>query len=773
MPQNPTYDIVLGGVGLTLARANQLQEGARAWKVEVTHNPVSATTPDSAKYGGVGQQVEMPLVWDDLSGGYGSWNDRVERKYHWGYGVDCRFPKMVLSGPLVTTVTLTDTTPDPDESSTAPASDFEEHDGKLWVIGGRYVFAITPADYSVTRGYDLGSGKTVTDIEEWKGTLYAGNGFAANDFISSHAGGAAVGTWTEDGDVQRGYLWPLWDKLYGTDTAYSVKAVSTDPFTAADWTAAYTIGDTHTAITSMAALEDELYVGKEDGVHGLDTSGIGTMLSPELRQYRCSINCKRMIVWHGTLIVPHLRGLLQYTSRGDGTHSVTPIGPGRGAVTDNPIRGHVTAVCGDEKYLYCAVWTGAYNSTTGTTYILAGCPDARTGDWAWHPLAVFAANKRCDAMFISSLWTNPHLWMGYGNDVAYIKLPRGVDNPALDTNCTYALTGTLRYQRHDLNAPASYKVWKSIELEADNLTPDRYITVYTRVDNGEWRSWGNAYQSPRTVIPFGASGIAGKTIELRLDFAMTTSDTPIILRSTCLRAAERPNAIENITAVVRCDDRISLRNSGRSSRTGAELWTELRTMLDHSGAVTLIDPIGVERQVLVIAPLEHSEARSEGDIAPEYLATVRMVEWQSEDVNMRIITIPLGYGATEWEIPWEIPWNIGNGDASASKTINYTGTAVSYPIITVGGPITGLAMSVTRPSGLTQSYSGGNISAGIIHTINCKTGSVTSSDIYGSKLNDIGQFFLSPGSNTITVSGTSINGNTFVRIAYPMEYAVV
>ena len=764
---NPSYDITLADVGLILARANQLQDGARAWDITLEHNPVSATTPGSAKWGGVGQQVEMPLVWDDLTGGYGSWNDRVERKYHWGYGVDCRFSKMALSGPLLTTITLTDATPTPDATSTASVSDFEEHDGKLWVIGGRYVFAIG-SDYSVTVGFDAGVNKTVTDIEEWKGTLYAARGFGINEFIASHAASAAVGTWTTDADVQRGYLWPLWDKLYGTDSTYSLKSVATDPMTLADWSAAYTIGDTGQSITSLATLEDELYIGKEDGVFGLDTSGIGTLLSPELRPYRCSTNCKGMKVWHGTLIVPHLRGLLQYVSRGDGTHSVMPIGPGRGAMNDNPIRGIITAVTGDEKYLYAALWTGAPTAATGTTYILAGCPDEQSGEWAWHPLIKFADNKRCDALYISSLWTNPHLWMGYGNDIAYIKLPRGMDNPCLDPNCTYALSGTLRYQRHDLSAPASYKVWKSIEIEADNLSAERYITIYTRLDNGEWQSWGNAYQSPRTVITFGENGIAGKTIELRLDYTLPTSEIPIVQRSVVLRAAERPDAIEIITAVVRCDDRVSLRNGGRNSRTGLETWNALKSMLAHNGSIALIDTLGDERKVLLIAPLKMNEAKSEGDEAPEMLATIQMVAWNEIDVNMHIVDLVMGYSSAAWDIPWAIPWSMGASNANVSRLINYVGTAITKPIITITGQITGVVLTNTT-TGQTMTTAAFNIAAGEVYTIDCMGKTIKNKSGTAVTGVTVGDFFLMPGENVITLTGTNISADTACRIAYRTE----
>jgi len=438
-------------------------------------------------------------------------------------------------------------------------------------------------------------------------------------------------------------------------------------------------------------------------------------------------------------------------------------------MSDNPIRGTITAVCGDEKYLYVALWTGAPAATTGTTYILAGSPDNQLGEWAWHPLAKFPDNKRCDAMFISSLWTNPHLWMGYGNDVAYIKLPRGMDNPALDANCTYALTGTLRYQRHDLNAPDSYKVWKCIEIESDNLTAERYITVYTRVDNGSWVNWGNAHQSPRTRIVFSSDGIAGKTIELRLDFTLPSSEVPIIVRSVVLRAAERPDAIESYTAVVRCDDNVSTRTGGRAARTGAETWEALQAMLSHNGSVELIDPLGIERQVLVIAPLEMSEGKSREDARPEMLATVRMIGWDETDINTLLGEFVLNYGATGWPIPWIIPWTMGGTSADSSLTINYTGTAVSRPTLVLTGQITGATFVVTHPDGTTQTLAAAfNVAAGEIYTIDCvnKTVKNKSNTAVAVTVND---FYLTPGVNTIRLTGTDISATTACKIAYRTE----
>jgi hypothetical protein len=243
-----------------------------------------------------------------------------------------------------------------------------------------------------------------------------------------------------------------------------------------------------------------------------------------------------------------------------------------------------------------------------------------------------------------------------------------------------------------------------------------------------------------------------------------------------LRAAERPEATETITAVVRCDDKVRLRNGSYNSRTGAETWTALRAMLDHSGTVTLKDTLGVEKNVLVIAPLELAEAKSEGDLSPEMLATVRMAVWDETDVNMIMVSFDFGYGsawditaASGWEISAADGWQMGTTNASLQKTISYAGTAITKPKLSVSGPITGVVITnLTTGQTLSAAF---NIADGEVYTIDCALKTIVSNS--GAAVSvTVNDFFLTPGDNVITITGAVINANTACRFSYRTENVI-
>lgn len=625
MPEpNSAYDFVLNGQGYLLAR-NSRGAGRRGWQEDTVAASTAARTVTEHQYGNLEATVLAPMVWRTAHRGYGDRLQRGEGRYYYANNMDCRVPEQILPGPKVTAISTV--------GGSANVNRIIEFDGKLFVLAGRYCKRIN-SDDSVSLEQDFGAGKVAVDAEVFNGVLYVSLGFGAGDYLWKRTTGAS---WTQDDDVQLGYmaLWKerLWGQksttLNGVTTNQGVQNVSNNPFTAADWSAnGPIVGDPGSIITSMGSLGDMLYVGKTDGLHGADASAIAPLLTPEMRPYTHSDNCRGMTAWHGMWFVPHLRGLLTYRDMGEGGFLVSDASPGRDADRDNPARGLITAMAGDDHWLYAALYTPA-----GHTYILAGREAAgeelQNGNMVWHPLALLQSTK-CQAMHVCGIFTNPRLYYGMNGELGYIILPRNGDNPTADTNCRYATAGSIYLPAHAWNAPASVKVWKEVRIESENLSLGRYLYVYYSLDGGTWTALGLVNVSPHQVLALPDGGVSGSDLRLRLDYVCTETRA-FVIRSIVAVGAERPDTLLQFVALVRCATGLATRSGGKCPRTAATIREELYALAAYRKAVRLIDPIGVEHYVLVQPHLVATEAEQEGKLDRELSLQVTMTEFEARN----------------------------------------------------------------------------------------------------------------------------------------------
>lgn len=762
MPADPVGDIVLAGRPYRLARPDQLGRGGRSWSVETIGASIAKISESEGRYGNQPAEVELPMVWRTAHLGYGDDQQRGEGRYFYAEGMDCRFPERILPGPKVTTIVTGITG--------GNVVKFIEHEGELKVFGGRYAKTIDTTDDTVHSENDFGAGKVLVDAELFNGAIYVGMGFAAADYIWKCN---STGTWTQDDDVHAGYLVALKDRLWASSSAYQVKSVAADPMVATDWSAAYTVGDPGTSITGLSALDELLYIGKRDGLFILDSSGIAAQVTPELRAFKHADNGIGLKPWHGYMWLPHLRGLLQYSPMGDTGFAVASVGPGRDATSDCPVRGEVTALAGDDRWLYVAVYT-----LGGDTWLVAGREagegETQWGRMLWHPLAKIAGVK-CQAMHISGLWTNPRLWFGLGANVGYIVLPRYTDNPQVDTSATYATSGKLYLSAHSWYTPTTKKVWKAIEVEADNLNPTRYLDVYYRVDGGTWTLAGRAEVSPKHVLSLlGASqtGVEGHRIEIRADLSMVGSTTPIVLRSIVARAAERPSQVTVYKAAIQCADHLPMKNGLKCPRSGATMLSELRELARLNQAVTLKDVVGTSQQVLVLAPVQEQEVYQEGVLQPEVIAYVRMAVFGVDATDWVTVPFALSGSAGGMVIPLAIPWAVGSPTIDVHQTLTCENPTETLAIYTITGPITNPVIE-NETTGCKLDLTGTTIAAGsayIIDTIAVPKTVVDDAGVDRSANltadSNLSTMHLAPGANVFHLTGAGATAATAMTCGY-------
>lgn len=750
------YDILLDGQGYMLARQGQLGHGRRAWQVELQGASI-AEQAAGPRWGNQAAPVDLPVVFSTAHLGYGDDRYQMEGRYHYGVGVDARFPGMVLAGPALTVV------------ATGLADDvtrFAEAGGELFFLCGRYVKRVTAAG-AIADERDLGAAGV--DMEAFLGNLYVSVGFGDGAYLQRRA---ADGVWTASSDVQRGEMAVLGERLWAASGAAEVRGVAADPLVAANWTGAYAVGDPGTAITGLVGLEDLLYCGKADGLYVLDSSGTAWQRTPELRGVVDASNCAGMGAWHGALWVPHLRGLLRVQEQGEAGYVIASVQPGREAAADNPVRGRVTALVGDDRWLYVALYTGT------DTYILAG-REMGTADGVamlWHPLALLEG-RACRAMHLSGLWASPRLFLGVGPDVGYITLPRQADSPLADPDCRYARQGRIYYPAHDSRVPATTKLYRSVEIHAEGLDSSNYIDVFLRLDDGDWRYAGRAQESPVSRLLLDPRGLAAKAVRVRLNYTLADEAHVIRILDVVLRAAERPELVPVIAAAVRCADRLPTNGQMVCPRSGAEMAAALRALAKADRSVTLVDPAGGVRQVVVLGPLGETEVYQEGQLAQELILTVRMAVFSEEERASETARYEfvLGGASDGCEVPTPVPTAIGATSASGWATVRHAGSAPSRPAFWVRGPITDLVVT-NATTGEVLDFQGASIPAGETWLIDLRfepaivvdgDGEDRSGELVAGS--DLLTWHLAPGDNEIGIAGSAIDAGTAVWMEWPLR----
>lgn len=136
-----------------------------------------------------------------------------------------------------------------------------------------------------------------------------------------------------------------------------------------------------------------------------------------------------------------------------------------------------------------------------------------------------------------------------------------------------------------------------------------------------------------------------------------------------------------------------------------------------------------------------------------------------------------------WEIPWVIPWPIGEGEIGQTAVIAYTGNWISFPVITVTGPVTDLRIE-NLTTGDVLDFTGSTIATGEVWTIDTRYGAKTVVDTLGvsqisalTDEDDLATFHLAAAidgsgsrDNEIGVTGSGVTSATLIELVYFLRY---
>jgi hypothetical protein len=660
MPVGLAGDFLLGDKPFLLVRGGS--SGPRSWRKTGQSDSTARRLAESQGYGALPDEQDHPEVWNDWSGGYGYAyrSPDAPNTYHWGENIDARFPgqlvhaqapRMLPSGTASFNTNveyfldLTRNT----VGGVGPYKEPAAGSGDLLLIGRGFIERLTPvtessfAAFGVTNDTFVYSGRPAT-----YGTHYYVGRVGAGQFAQGHQvnpTSISTGSLPANAFVTAGNR--MWRAFGGALGGRSTKlqSIAVDDtnlvLSAGNYSATLNVGDGSSAIKDMIELGEQLFVGMNTGLYAGDQSGTFYNVLSELRNQVHEDNCRDLAVYNGQVIVPHFTGLYAYQPS-DATAIVREIGPAGKTSNKSPVRGYVRAVRNLGPWLYAGLWTGSQS------YLLAGREAPNGQPWVWHTLQRLPHVARVHRIHFDGITTNSannallpnRAWIATDATTAlngtapvyYWPIPANNDNPILEAlpfSANYTGSARIDLGSTDWGAPATPKVWRSVEVWAENLASGAiYGDVYYTVDSGTRTLLGRVQDSPRSILYFptedaGGSFVTGQSIALSLESFTGSVNTTPVYRSLVLRGALRARSSSVIEARVRVADDLQDRN-GTPMRPAAVMLQELRAMADGATPRRLVDLAGATSWVAVLPPIEETELWQEGVDTPEIVAGVRM-----------------------------------------------------------------------------------------------------------------------------------------------------
>lgn len=649
MAVNRDADFYLNGKPFMLVRSDDMR--GRAWsRTGVTDEPSRRTATDT-KYGRLDDKLDHPEVWEDWSAGYGDYERRQSRPgaVHWSENFDLRFPGQAVhcqemrllaaryASQSVNCEQLYEV-PLPGVASPPVGA------GAVLALGKGFLGRFVPTGLNTGGSAfdaaveDTGGGITFAGRPATYGSYtYVGNAAGSGFYARGHDGTVTVSSMPAEGFITAGGR--LW-RRHGKYLLQSIGDTSLGAaFTATAWSATLSIGNGQMQIGDMVELGDQLFCGLPDGLYAGDQTGSFYNVLAELRDQKHPDNCRDLDVFQNGILTPNVGGLMWFRPS-DWVSEARDVGPQGQASNRSPVKGRIRCVASFGAWVYAGLWTGS------NSYILAGRESSAGLPYVWTVQQRLPHTAQISRIHFDSVTSNSagneipnRCWVltdptygaraGATAPVYWWPIPRGNDNPIADMTFSANYVGSARMdlQFSDWQAPATPKLYRVVEIEADNLLSGvRYADVYYSIDGGSRTLMGRAQESPKSTLYFPATEEAfatGYRVALSIESFTASQNTSPIYRSVVVRGALRPNSVDTITAVVRVADGVRDRR-GKEMRRGGAMLEELRDMARGRSPQKLIDLAGATSWVVVVPPVEEQEVYQKGDENPELAARIQM-----------------------------------------------------------------------------------------------------------------------------------------------------
>lgn len=656
---NIASDFALNGKPYMLVRDPKTQ--GRSWLRRGTSDlPRRSFYFQEDRYGNQVDEVDHVEVFEDWSGGYGSAYRAAadDTHYLFAQNFDARYPRQLIhcqqlqllpnsrySGSNVNAEYVRDV-PLPGVASPPAGA------GAILVSGKNFVTSFAPTGL-------LTAGSQFDPKFEATGQNFQGRSaiFGSFTYVATgsgwiertHAGTVSTLNTLMQAQGFANYRNVMWRRHSGN--LLQNVPYGSDPNVTGNWSATLNIGWSGiNAINDMIERGDALFLGMTDGLYQGDISGTFFNVLPEARDLRHPDNGRDMTSYDGGVIFAGAPGIFWYQpaqfggARGD-AYEVGPQGVTSGR---NPVRGRIVDAEAHGPWLYAGFWTGSQS------WLLAGRRTRARGEagaYDWHTMQLLPHTAKIHGLHFdtvtnasgqyneipSRMWVPTEAsWGSQANATAplYVApVPRLNQNPLTDLSFTPNYVGSARidFPFTDWQMPGVYKIFRSVEVYADNLLSGaQYCDVWATIDAGSRLYVGRASDSPKSTLYFpGDSGtfMSGVAIQLSLESFTFSSMTTPVYRSVVLRGPVVPRSVDVVTAVVHIADGLMDRN-GNTMRDGATMISELRSLADplQSGRnpVMLQDLAGATQWVRVLPSIEEQEIHQIGDRPLEVAATIRL-----------------------------------------------------------------------------------------------------------------------------------------------------
>ena len=490
--------------------------------------------------------------------------------YYYSRGIDASNQRRLYLSPALQAVLENDAT----AIAAAPVQ-FADTSLGFFMLAGAYIYELDQLNGQwVQRDNASADGQSYTHLVEMDATLYAARGSSV-DYKYSTDGI----TWTAftDSDNNPSY-WAVRPASDGSESQLfmfkadlTTKQSSNGANSGDAWSAADEVGHTSETLRGTIVSNDDMYVFKEEGFTRYDGSTIEEAWGGGVKMRR-DTNGKQPFVWlDGVVYVPYGDRLLAYEPTGDGSvvnmRFIFPLPSMAGAVETN---GTITAIAGDERWLYLAVKNAA-----GNTYVWKGNPYTTE----WHTWTYLGAND-CNAMLVAGPGTvhddNPALVIGYGTAASYYILTRPGMRPEDDSNYRFDTGGGTLYHSWTAGGAAAFpKLLAAGRLVVENASAAKACVLKYEID---------ADGTETTLVTATSGGEASEDITTEVAFnrirAIVTmassdnTDSPVIIGAVLNTIPNPPRKRAWIFDVV-VGDQVRGANGGQSRYSGRQLESHL------------------------------------------------------------------------------------------------------------------------------------------------------------------------------------------------------
>lgn len=562
------------------------QYGNKSWMVseEQLVQPKAVSTLSAPSYENLPPERLLVFEQSSWQGGMGAelYRDIADKFYN-GESIDCRERNRIYLAPFVNQVGNT--------VDYAPHN-FIQFGGSIYFSAYNKVYKIE-TDLSLTLKLTL-SEDYVTDLYVYGAyflvACYAGNYFYStdgNNYTQHSENGFHHFCAVPNNENAR-------DVLCGS--AGCAVLTTIDPTNDGEWSSQpYYVGNYGYAINDMICFNNQLFIGKWDGLYTINSDGNIEAVLPEFNSKPYFHSFSQMTIWESCLYMQIGEDIAELTARYDFQYISPAI-----MFPELNIRSYITAVASSERNLFVAILD--QNTNTSTIYIGRERTDEVYGlRWEWSPF-VKLSNTTCEGMAaIRNSVGTTSLWFGHGTYVQYVEVPESPKS--MQGVYDYSYSGNFTTSYFDAQYPTWQKLFHRLYVELEGMVEatNNILVEYQCDISDVWLPLGTFTENGLSYVDFH-DVIPCKRIRLKFTFTTTSTGYSPVLKRFILRGVLQPETIRTLDFTVVLDDTQSRKPSNdlaflESGRGATEFITLEDTRFRTSRKVIFLPGTPTETEV--------------------------------------------------------------------------------------------------------------------------------------------------------------------------------